>query len=134
MREPKTVVPNGDEPLLKLPDKVCAWLWDRQKQTKNHHKVNAWMCKDCGGLTVCKDIHEGVTPMFLACRASGDVEDCRGMAVSSGYPETPPPLYVLEKLAWEWYRPSQNEFDNMDAPVKDHVLHGGLNLRRMKGK
>jgi len=127
-----SIVPNGDKPLLELPKDACEWIQERMEQNKDFHHINAWCCEKCGGLTVCKDIHEGVTPMFLGCRAAGSLEECDGMAVSSGYPSTPPPPHILKKLAWEWYRPSQTEFDKMDEAGKDHVLHGGLNIRKMK--
>lgn len=93
--------------------------------------INAWKCDKCGRLTVARHADEGVTPMFLACRASGNVEDCGGQAVSSGYPGAPVPDYIMEKLEWEWYAPDKDEYRSLDSAMRYHVDGGGLILRRL---
>lgn len=88
-------------------------------------RVNVYVCEKCGGKTTTVDVDHGVTPMFLACRASGDVEGCDGRAVSSMYrpePPYPPP-------AWEWYRPSSKA--GLEPAARDHVERGGLLLRKI---
>lgn len=93
--------------------------------------VNAWKCDVCGGLTVARHADEGVTPMFLACRASGDVEGCGGTAVSSGYPSAPIPERIMERLEWEWYKPGVLERLAMSSEMQEHINRGGLALRRL---
>lgn len=95
-------------------------------------RVNAYRCDECKGLTVTIDVDAGVTPMFLACRASGQPGDCEGRAMSMGYPPGDPPNFVMEKLAWEWFRPTRLELLKHNAEVRDHVARGGLLLRRRK--
>ena len=94
--------------------------------------INAWKCDKCGGLTVARHAGEGVTPMFLACRASGNVEDCGGQGVSSGYPTDPVPQRILDRLEWEWYRPGGDELRSMNPQMQDHIQKGGLALRRIE--
>lgn len=93
--------------------------------------VNAWKCNKCGRLTVARHADAGVTPMFLACRASGDVMDCGGQAVSSGYPSEPVPDRILDRLEWEWYRPDSAELRTFGLDMQDHIRRGGLALRRI---
>lgn len=121
--------PDGDEPLVNLPAKCVEYLMLMKEQTKNHHHINAWECDICGNYTVCINIHTGVTPMFLGCRR---VWGCHGMARSFGYPEELPPKVITDLLAWEWYRPSQTEYDKLDLPNRNHVDSGGLLLRKIR--
>lgn len=93
--------------------------------------INAWKCEKCGQLTVARHADEGVTPMFLACRASGNVEDCGGRAVSSGYPSEPIPYRILNRLEWEWYKPTLIELQAMEPEMRRHIMQGGLALRRI---
>lgn len=93
--------------------------------------INAWKCEKCGGLTVARHADEGVTPMFLACRASGRVGDCDGQAESMFYPAPPVPESVLEQLKWEWYRPSKRAIRKLEPAMRYHVEGGGLLLRRI---
>lgn len=69
--------------------------------------------------------------MFLACRASGNVADCGGTAVSSGYPSAPIPEHIMERLGWEWYRPGVLERLAMSSEMQDHISRGGLALRAL---
>lgn len=113
-----------DEP-MKLPPEIEQFLVDRAASHEGHHRMNAYRCPDCGRVLLTVDVNEGVTPMFLACRKT---PGCRGMSVSSGYPDTPPPTSLGEPTH-EWYRPSQQEFDAMEPAQQHHVLQGGLVLR-----
>ena len=93
-------------------------------------RVNAYKCDSCGRYTVTIDRDEGVTPMFLACRADG-TEDfkCNGRAVSLGYPQGPTPDWAVP--AWEWYKPSRIEMHGLSPEMRDHVQRGGLMLRKI---
>lgn len=116
---------NGDEPKLLVPPALNEWL-RRRFEADPPPNYNAWKCEACGKLTVCVDIHSGVTPMYIACRRT---VECRGMAISAGYPTDPIPERVMKNLAWEWYRPSATEFATLSAEATEHVMNGGLMLR-----
>jgi hypothetical protein len=86
---------------------------------------NAYRCDDCGAYTVVVHVDAGVTPMFLACRAT---ESCRGRGVSLGYPSGPIPAHLLP-ARWEWYRPERGDRVLRDVALRQHVEQGGLVLR-----
>lgn len=89
--------------------------------------INAYSCTTCSKLTVVQHIDAGVTPMFLACRAT---PDCDGTGESLGYPNQDRiPQRVREAVRWEWYRPNRREFMKLSAEMKAHVSRGGLLLR-----
>jgi hypothetical protein len=92
--------------------------------------TNVWTCPTCNGHTFAVHRDEGVTPMLLACRASGDVGDCMGSAVSAGYPPGPPPDYLGDPQ-WEWYRPSRRAIKRLSPGMRYHVTRGGLVLRKI---
>lgn len=85
--------------------------------------VNGYRCKTCGQITTTVHVDQGVTPMFLACRAT---EGCDGTAVSFGYQA---PADRLPAPSFEWYRPTGRELARMSAAMVDHVAQGGLVLR-----
>ena len=121
---------SGDEPRMMVVPHINGWIKERQKETEGHHCMNAWECRSCGKYTVTKDIHVGVTPMFLRCRAT---EGCGELAMSLGYPSNEPPQKFKDALAWEWYRPSQEEFDAMKDPdEQEYVMSGGLMIREIQ--
>ncbi len=92
-------------------------------------KINAYVCKECKGLTVTIEKVEGITPMFLGCRASGKEYDCNSMAVSMMYP--PASIVIkLPKPKWEWYKP--DSLKRLDVETADHVQKGGLLLRKIE--
>lgn len=89
--------------------------------------VNAYRCMKCGADTVTIDVDEGVTPMFLGCKAT---PGCDGTAQSLEYfaddigPD-PVPTY-------EWYRPTLKWARRKGMEVLSHVRQGGLMLRPVK--
>lgn len=113
-------------------------------------KRNAYVCGVCGGFVVTVDRHEGVTPMFLACRVKGEPRDplntCSGQSMSSMYRFN---MFIMALQAaqreqavqnyptswpepsWEWYRPSARERKGLRRG-QDHVDKGGLLLRRIE--
>ena len=96
-------------------------------------RENAYVCPKCKAPTVTVDVDDGVTPMFLGCRAT---PGCDGMAQSSMYPKEPRPPWVPEP-AWEWYRPTLKQAKKKEARYPgtlDHVRRGGLLLRPRTGK
>ena len=91
-------------------------------------RENVYICEFCGGFTTTIDVDEGVTPMFLDCRASGKTGNCPGMAVSQMYPEGRRPGHIPPPT-FEWYRPSPEEVEKMDPAMQDHISKGGLEIR-----
>lgn len=116
-------------------------------------RINGWRCEPspvtsearpyCGQITYAIHVHRGVTPMFLACHASGHEPDhpdnpCSGNGVSLMYPDGDPPPHVIGAVAWEWYMPDAVEIKRLrkrerqgkeNPGVVDHVERGGLLLR-----
>jgi hypothetical protein len=92
-------------------------------------RENVYTCPKCKGMTVTVDIDEGVTPMFLNCRASGREGDCDGMAVSAMYPKGPRPPHVPAP-AWEWFKPTGKDYARLSPAMKEHVDAGGLDIRK----
>ena len=105
-------IPNG-EPKLADPD-----------------RINVYVCQKCGRFTVTLDIHEGVTPFMIRCRASGREGDCNGEAFSSFYPKTRPIPSHIPPPAWEWFSPRGSEYHKLNEAMQHHVAQGGLDLRR----
>lgn len=95
--------------------------------------VNAWQCERCGGVLAAIHVHEGTTPMFLACRAphSAPAPACQGRMMSSGYPPGPVPDRIRLAIAWEWRLPTSTErkrWRRENPAMLDHVNRGGLVL------
>jgi hypothetical protein len=91
-------------------------------------KINGWRCKRCGRHTYAVHVDDGVTPMFLACRAVGV---CKGTAVSLMYPAPPAPEQIVEEVAWEWYKPTPRATRRLDRETREYVEKGGLILREL---
>lgn len=93
---------------------------------------NVYVCERCSHYTVTIDVDEGVTPMFLACRADGELEPtCGGTGQSLMYPPEPWPDGVPTTPQFEWYRPSQKELVELGWGEIEHVNKGGLLLRKV---
>lgn len=100
---------------------------------------NAYYCDTCANYVVTIDVDDGVTPMFLACRALGDPEEvtntCGGMMRSMMYPPEPWPEHdgygeaIPTEPTWEWYQPDPVELAGVEDGVREHVELGGLLLR-----
>lgn len=94
--------------------------------------INGYRCDSCRKYIFVIHKDKGVTPMFLACRAT---DGCQGRSVSLGYPAdrgNPMPSNLQKKIQWKWVRPTQKEWDSMDDEMKDYIFRGGLELRRKK--
>lgn len=90
-------------------------------------RTNAYICQTCSGVIVTVDRDEGVTPMFLRCRAT---KDCGGQMVSCMY-------RVKETMAnppeptYEWYAPNRAERRRLTSGMRDHIERGGLLIREI---
>lgn len=98
---------------------------------------NAYFCEECGQYLVVVHVDAGVTPMFLACRAT---EGCQGTSRSMMYPPEPWPDFVPKTPTYEWYMPSNAAVwakrklrypDNPAYGLAEHFLQGGLMLRKV---
>lgn len=101
---------------LVLAKEVQEWL-DRQPMIIG--RKNLYRCPECHGVVVTKDTAKGVTPFSIMCRAT---QGCTGFMFSS--------FYRCDQslvATFEWYRPEIIE----DARNKEHLLKGGLLLRRL---
>jgi hypothetical protein len=107
-------------------------------------RLNAYWCDDCRHYIVTRDVHKGVTPMFLACRFLGDPRDpantCKGTMRSMMYPplESWPEHPDLGGPSWEWFKPTVRQVRRMrrrgDLAGVEHVEKGGLLLRPVGGE
>lgn len=91
-------------------------------------RENGYLCPVCKKATITVDVDEGVTPMFLGCRAT---EGCEGLAQSIMYPKEPRPAGTPAP-AWEWYKPTRAEVEATEAEYPGSIQHwenGGLFLR-----
>lgn len=89
------------------------------------NRINQYTCDTCGGTITTIERVAGVTPLYLACRAT---DGCKGRMLSAMYrvDHTDPRLVPQ----WEWYKPS----DTVNDPdTAEHVRQGGLLLRRFGG-
>lgn len=89
-------------------------------------KKNIYICRTCGHGFVTVDRDAGVTPFMTNC----DRAPCAAPAYSFFYGAPQEMLKDIEP-AYEWYRPSDEELAGKPDPVKDHVAHGGLLMRRV---
>lgn len=111
---------------------------ERQLPAQSGRK-NAYYCEVCGGYVCTVDRDEGVTPMFLACRAKGDDprNRCWGTSKSMMYPAEPWPekdgfgTAIPTEPTWEWYAPGTDEANALDRGAFEHVQKGGLLLRKI---
>ncbi|MBW3637024.1 MAG: hypothetical protein KY445_11285 [Armatimonadetes bacterium] len=87
-------------------------------------KKNRYTCKSCGGSIITIDRDEGVTPMFLRCRATSG---CRGEMVSSMY------RGVTGTPTFEWRKPTEVEYSRMQPEMKQHIDMGGLDIYPIQG-
>lgn len=87
--------------------------------------INAWQCEACGQLTSAVHVDPGVTPMFLACRAT---PGCRGRGTSRMYAAGATPV---EGIRFEWRAATKSEMKRWrheDPAMHDHCRLGGLVL------
>lgn len=89
-------------------------------------EINGWQCGRCDAVTYAIHVDDGVTPMFLGCRAT---DGCEGTGASLMYPPPPVPAHVLEAVAWEWFKPTGRYYRRLSSAMKSHVDQGGLDLR-----
>ena len=93
--------------------------------------INGYVCDTCKQHTFIVHVDDGVTPMFLACRAEGEdprEAECKGRGTSLMYPTMPAPQHVIDGVKWEWYKPAELP---ENEEMAEHVRKGGLLLRKL---
>ena len=80
---------------------------------------NRYVCQTCGKGVITVNVHDGVTPFMILCKAT---KDCKGVMYSSFY-DVPQEL----PAQFEWFMPES--FKGYSREMKEHFLKGGLDLR-----
>ena len=88
-------------------------------------RLNAYTCDTCGGRIGTVDRVEGVTPMFLMCRAT---PGCDGMMSSHMYRQ--PPMFITP--TFEWRKPTEEERATCSPATLAHVDGGDLLIYPIK--
>lgn len=87
-----------------------------------------YTCGTCKQRILTVHVDTGVTPMFLACRAT---PGCKGNMASMMY--AAPPAELLHTFGmvpvFEWYMPSVKKQKKMSLSTQNHCNRGGLLLR-----
>ncbi len=83
--------------------------------------VNQYTCTTCGSAITTIDIHQGVTPAMLVCRAT---LGCEG-SMDSHYYRVDQSLTPTH----EWYMPDKRELMRLSPGMRQHVESGGLKIR-----
>ena len=104
----------------------------KQVETDDYYKcdltnrVNCYVCSRCSHITKTKDVDSGVTPFQIECEA------CKSAARSTFYKDMYPNITPTQ----EWYRPTLEEVMKMrnKPALLQHILSGGLSLRKVKTK
>jgi len=91
--------------------------------TEEKDGLNQYTCNTCNGTITTINRVEGVTPAFLACRATNG---CMGRMSSHFYRVTGSP-----EPTHEWFRPSLKNARRHGPEMFDHVKGGGLEIRAL---
>lgn len=84
-------------------------------------RYNRYFCNSCGKYTTTQDVDRGVTYAMIGCH------HCSGIAHSQFY------RVPSEKITpdYEWYRPTYEEFITLSESDQEHILKGGLMMRKV---
>lgn len=124
-----------DAPPAQYPPHVADYIGhELATRTSDAYPLNGYVCEDCKGLTITRDRHPGVTPMFVSHEQFDPATRCPGRTASLGYPTAELPAGW--EPSHEWYRPSEPALLGIDSngiasrdAIIDHVLRGGLLIR-----
>lgn len=86
--------------------------------------INQYKCPVCGQSITTVNRDNGVTPMFLACRATAG---CKGHSRSV--------MYECDQSltpGFEWYRPTRKAMRKMDPDTRYHCQQGGMLIRKIQ--
>lgn len=90
---------------------------DRSKR----ERINAYTCETCRQTIGTVDREEGVTPMFLLCRATSG---CGGSMTSHMHRSNSGVLFITP--TFEWRKPTPQERETCSKDTLEHVDRGGL--------
>lgn len=99
-----------------------------EQRNPNPHKLNIYICDQCGQHIVTRDVDEGTTPFLISCQCT---HRCQGKMASSFYRVFDPEGRM--RHTHEWYRPSVLARGEMSPATLHHVKQGGLLLRLCAG-
>lgn len=88
----------------------------------NPNRLNIYICDNCGGHIVSKDVDSGTTPFMIRCEST---TGCQGRMQSSMYRVFDPEGKMHH--SHEWYKPTPGML--IPKHTLDHVNKGGLLLR-----
>lgn len=121
----------ADAPTPAIPDEVQAFIMGAD-DAKGERKHNAYLCDSCKAALHTYERHPGITPLRMSHALMTPGTRCPGQMVSQGYPEGAPPD-VLGPPLHEWYRPSAEAMAALTPRIVEHIMRGGLLLRRWEG-
>ena len=90
-------------------------------------RVNAYVSDDYKEIMLVRDIHNGVTPMFLLS------PETKEMLKSCAY-FLPQDEEIINAAQFEFYRPTFEEAKKLSKPLREHYNQGGLILRKIGSK
>ena len=97
---------------------------ENQQTETRKGKLNIYTCDVCFEHIVSVDLDEGVSPFMINCQVT---DGCKGYMESSIY-------HVYDQRMRPdivWYRPTEKEQAKMSQAMRDHITHGGLDMRPM---
>lgn len=95
---------------------------EKPQQDFNPNRLNIYICDNCGGHIVSRDVDQGTTPFMIRCEAT---TGCQGRMQSSMYRVFDPEGKMHH--SHEWYRPTKGML--VAKHLVDHIDKGGLLLR-----
>lgn len=127
---PLTAVAWSDTPTATYATQTLEWI-AAKAPTRGMH--NVWVCESCGEDVLCFDRHPGTTPFTVAHQTFDPTTPCPGITVSTFYNGARAQQALVEHGApsHEWYRPSSTELRHGSRAARDHVMQGGLLVRRV---
>lgn len=94
---------------------------DDYHKSEKESRVNCYICPN-GHVTKTIDLDDGTTPSGLAC------EECGARAHSTFYKDVVP----TKNPTQEWYRPDLKKILKLQGEMLEHVLLGGLMIRKIE--
>ena len=91
---------------------------------QNKPIINIYLCSN-GHQTVTKDVDAGTTPFMHLCATKGCMEFGRSKMYQVDQ--------TLEPVE-EWFRPTLKQTLKMDSGMQEHILPGGLEVRKINNK
>lgn len=117
-------------PPAQYPPEVTEFIGLALELGENRKTIQGYRCDGCDFVLATRDAHPGYSPSVLDHARILDSR-CPGAFVSFGYPDEDLP--DGHAPVFEWYRPSETELIGLSDDFINHILKGGLILRRATG-